>query len=373
MADGSKTGKGGHSRYQCHYMEHMVAVPLEDGAQARTALGDLGVEFSDWSDDELLEILEGLDTEDVTSLRERLDLLKVENPHEAAQQIRAHGGVHASAIHGLGHMGHARAMAGEGPDPSSQTVKGQPVDDAAPVIAVVDTGIVSDRALKGLDWMSSPSVEAEARDHESPDVAYSPAASHGTFVVSLIRQNAPDRAVWLSAAKPRRLPTDRQPHDDVEPYPTTELDVVAALARLRRRLVESGRDLAGLNLSLGAHSDRPDEDDFLLSVKLSLETWLENFPGSPIFAAGGNSTDPNPVYPAAFDNVVGVGALDENGDEVVWATPGPAGRRDGSGRKWIDATAQGVGCIGLSGNRDAPVIRWGGSSFATALATATST
>ncbi|HEU4321150.1 MAG TPA: hypothetical protein VFS66_13850 [Acidimicrobiia bacterium] len=58
------------------------------------------------------------------------------------------------------------------------------------------------------------------------------------------------------------------------------------------------------------------------------------------------------MYPAAFDGVEGVGVFDENGDEVVWATPGPAGRRDASDHKWIDATDQGVGCVGLSGTQN---------------------
>ena len=145
--------------------------------------------------------------------------------------------------------------------------------------------------------------------------------------------------------------------------------VYVAIHRLLRRLRGSNREVVGLNLSLGAHSDRPCEDDYLLTVKIALASWREDWRDAPIFAAGGNSTDRRPVYPAAFEEVTGVGALDESGREIVW---------DGSGnrvsvtqaRYWVDVSELGVGSVGLSGDTGHPFVTWGGSSFATALHTA---
>ena len=368
QASGKDYDQERHEGGTCHFIEGMLAVPLRDAEVARRTLEQQGIEQGGWNDDELLELLEGLGEDDVGSIRETLELIRVSHPHEAARMIRTRGGVRASPIHGLGHLSHFRVMSGDGPYESEEQLEGRPTAEDAPVIAVVDSGIVEEKALP--DWMTSPSVEAEDRDRAAPDPLYRFPASHGTFVVSQLRRSAPEHAVWLASAQPRDLYSGSDEHAPA-PYPTTELDVVAALARLTRRLLETKRAVAALNLSLGAHSDSPCEDDFLLAVKLALVRWRQAFGDCPVFAAGGNveaAVNPNPAYPGAFEDVVAVGALDDFGVEVVWNAQGHT--RDGSWRTWIDRRAYGVDRIGLSGNPDVPVVRWSGSSFATAEATA---
>jgi hypothetical protein len=368
QASGKPDGQGRHEGGSCHFIEGAVAVPLMDRDVARQNLEQLRIEQGEWRDEELLDELDGLEEDDLANIRDTLDLIRVDDPHETAWALRTRGGVRASPIHGLGHLSHSRVMSGDGPYKSEERVQGRPAPDDAAVIAVVDSGIVEEKSLP--DWMTSPSVEAEDRDRAQPDPLYRLPASHGTFVVSQLRRSAPDHAVWLARAQPRKLYSESTEHPPA-PYLTTELDVVAALARLTRRLRESERTVVALNLSLGAHSDSPCEDDFLLAVKLALVRWRQTFNECPIFAAGGNveaAVNPNPVYPGAFEDVSAVGALDDFGVEVVWNAQGHT--RDGRWRTWIDERAHGVDRIGLSGNPETPVVRWSGSSFATAEATA---
>jgi hypothetical protein len=368
MAISRKEEDRGNGEINCHFIEEMVVVPLRDSDAARQTLERLGLGHGDWGDEDLLERFEGLERSDIESIRSRLDLIRVEDPHESASLVRTTGGVRASVVHGLGHLSHSRVMSGDGPYENGKMDDAPEVDESAPVIAVVDSGIVEEGELP--NWMTSPSVEVEDRDRAVPDTSYRIPASHGTFVVSQLRRGAPKHAVWLSAAQPRDLYSASTQHPPA-PFPTSELDVVAALSRLTRRLLDGERTVAALNLSLGAHSHNPCEDDFLLAVKLALVSWRQAFDGCPIFAAGGNveaAVDPNPVYPGAFEAVAAVGALDDSGVEVVWNAQGHT--RDGSWRNWIDQRAHGVDRIGLSGNPRVPVVRWSGSSFATAEATA---
>lgn len=351
-----------------HVVANMLVVPRADRAVAREVLG----EPQEWTDRDLMERLGGLQEDDVSDIREVVEIFHVDSAGHRARDVRLQGGVRASPVHELGHLSHSKVMSGDGPyddigDVDVDIVQSQEVDREAPVIAVVDSGIVDEDGLP--EWMRSPSVEAEQRDREEPDGNYDLPASHGTFVVSLLRQCAPDHAVWLASARAREKRHDPRHHAPA-PGLTTELDVVAALARLKRRLTREDRSPVALNLSLGAHSNHPYEDDFLLAVKLALADWRAEF-DCPIFAAGGNveeSVDPNPVYPGAFEGVTSVGALDECAKEVVWDAEGQT--QDGSWRDWIDELDYGVNRIGLSGNSDAEVVRWSGSSFATALVTA---
>lgn len=372
MQEGHAPGNGDSPQLSCHPVARMLVVPQADAEEAAQTMVRLDIPYSDWdNDDELLRHLGGgLTPQDLESLRGRLAIWNLEDPeldpHHTALRLRTEGGVRASAVHGVGYMGHFRAMSGEGPEQSNQVVDGMAVNEGDPVIAVVDSSIV-DRASRP-EWMNEPAVYAETQDEEAASDEYAIPASHGTFVVSLIRQQS-SKPVWFAAAKPRL--TGDHLHDGwLGEEPTTELHVAAALDRLRSRITNANREVAALNLSVGAHSDSPCQDDFLMSVKLALAAWRAAFPGTPVYAAGGNSMDPNPVYPGAFEAITAVAALDQGGRETVWATPNAAGRRNGSGRHWIDKRFLGVGCVGLSGDSECPYIIWGGSSFATALHTA---
>lgn len=362
-------GQHSNDRRRCHFIEEMLVAPARDRGPVRDELRRNGLSPQDWGDDELRERLDGLQDDDLASIRVDVDLIKIGNPHAVAGRLRSRGGFRASPVHEIGHLSHSRVMSGDGPYETKDEIDGKPVGVKADIIAVVDSGIVEEDHLP--EWMSAPSVEAEDRDREVPDPQYRLPASHGTFVVSQLRRSAPEHAVWLARARPREL---REAHGPRRaPFPTTELDVVAALGRLKRRFQDSKREPVALNLSLGAHIDDPYEDDFLLAVKLALASWRREFETCPIFAAGGNVeaiVDPNPVYPGAFAEVVAVGALDDFGVEVVWNSQGHL--RDGSWRGWINQRAYGVDRVGLSGNPALPVVRWSGSSFATAEATATS-
>ena len=150
----------------------------------------------------------------------------------------------------------------------------------------------------------------------------------------------------------------------------TELDVLAAIVRLVER--HAGDDVDALNLSLGGFSCG-DGDPAMLTLSLAIDYWRHHFPRAPVFAAGGNTDDPRPVYPGAFNHVRSVAAAgDGSGKQVVWdfeKSP-PAIVPSPSDRPWVTDIAPGVELMGPSGRAADDWIKWSGSSFACAVAAA---
>lgn len=348
-------------RPDLRYVEGLLAIEVR-GTNRRTrteALSAIVDENEGWaiaSRDQLVS--EFGDEALVDRVTEFVDVLAVDDPVEAAERLSEGPDVSASPIHTLGFSWHS-PMTGTRPEPAPEGTTFDRVPAGRErVIAVVDTGVVEASRLP--EWMTSSIVRGKA-DIDNP--GDSDRGSHGTFVASLLRQIAPTHAVSMASAA--SLSGDEPRSDEhPEPDPTTEFHVADAIHRLITRHRGDNCVVEALNLSVGGPSVG---DTTMVTVRSAIARWREAFPGAPIFAAAGNTPDSNPIYPAAFGYVRGVAAGDHDGRQVVWDgnNPTAAGPRD-----WVTDVAPGAGLIGLSGMARDHAIAWGGSSFATAVATA---
>lgn len=350
------------ARPDLRYVEGLLAIEVGgSNRRARTeALAAIVGENEGWevaSRDQL--VAEFGDDALVDRVTEFVDVVAVDDPLEAAERLRDRPDVSAAPIHTVGFSWHS-PMTGTRPEPAP---KDTTFDHVPPgrerVIAVVDTGVVESSRLP--EWMTSSIVRGEA-DIDSPGAEDK--GSHGTFVASLLRQIAPTHGI--SMAKAASLSGDEPRGDEhPEPDPTTEFHVADAIHRLIARHRGDNCVVEALNLSVGGPSAG---NTTMVTVRSAIARWRETFPGAPIFAAAGNTPDSAPIYPAAFGYVRGVAAGNHDGRQIVWDgnnQPTPAGPRH-----WVTDVAPGAGLIGLGGMAADHAIAWGGSSFATAVATA---
>lgn len=295
-----------------------------------------------------------------------VEIVAVEAPLRAARVLAGHG-IAASPIHWLAYQWHIFSSRIPPRDDPDVEVPG--VDDATEegtVIAVVDSGIVRDASLP--PWISS-SIIKDPEDVET--LGNDDPASHGTFVVGLIRRSAPQYKVSIAKAgglRQAERDDEGSRHRHV-PNPTTEWHVTDALLRLIGRHGEEG-SIAVLNLSLGVAAADPAADNALVMLRAALDRFRTAFPKCVIFASAGNSNGTPPNYPAAFQDVRGVAAASDGGGQVVW-TEDPAPKvTPADPRAWVSDVAPGCDLGGISGIQGGPTIRWSGSSFASALAAA---
>ncbi|RZS91045.1 subtilase family protein [Motilibacter rhizosphaerae] len=211
-------------------------------------------------------------------------------------------------------------------------------------VAVGDTGIVPAPVLAGRFLAGEGSLLATAP--EDLDAA----AGHATFVAGLVLREAPG--------------ADLRVHRVLGDDGTADSWTVA---REIVRLGRTGVDV--LNLSLGCFTDdgRP---------PLVLATAVDRLPPHVlVVAAAGNHAEQfpkRPMWPAALDDVVAVGAVDSDGQSAPFS-PDPALN------PWVDVLAPGVdllstylsGAVRTSGGEAEfdGFARWSGTSFAAALVT----
>lgn len=352
-------------REHLFYADNLLAVHVgaRDPRERESVVGEVarhvGAQRVASEDDLIEEFGDGIPS--LARVLEYVDILIVDRPEVAARAYIGHTQITASPIHALGFSWHS-PMTATPPEPAPEGTAfyDVPPGDRDRVIAVVDTGVVEPAALP--EWMSSSVVQG-ADDIDA--IENGERASHGTFVTSLIRQIAPTHSISLAAAGQFGDDTDWD-DEHIEPGPTTELHVADAIHRLIERHSGNGHTVEALNLSVGGPSLGNRE---MATVRSAIARWRETFPRAPIFAAAGNSTDPDRVYPAAFRSVRGVAAANQQGDQVVWdhgteTDPVPLER------DWVDDVAPGSGLLALSGVSRDDAIKWSGSSFATAVATA---
>lgn len=292
---------------------------------------------------------------------EHVDIIVVDRPDAAARALIRDRLVTASPVHALGFSWH-RALTATAPEPAPKGTSFDDVDDPSGdrVIAVVDTGIADPAALPA--WITA-GLSNDTIDIDLIDASQT--VSHGTFVAGLLRQIAPTHTVSMARAAGYGDEVVGA-EDHPEPNATTELHVAAAIHRLVDRHYDEPDKVDALNLSVGGTSLGNLD---MATIRSAVERWRENFPRAPVFAAAGNTTSPRRVYPAALASVRGVAAANHDGDQIVWdggneTDPIPAWR------KWVSDVAPGSGLLGLSGVSKDDAIKWSGSSFATAVATA---
>lgn len=307
-------------------------------------------------------------------LNTRISLFEVPEgeEHPIAHQARKKG-LDASPIHALGRLNHITRAAGTLPS-------GEFVPDSAPnlpapspgrVVAVVDSGVTD--SMPG--WLESGVEYDNPKDFEHLNRT-GEKASHGVFVAGLIRRIAPEHTIHMARTAQRdpRIFTDheKEGHDQGDSAaghdPTTELDVAEAIDRLIARLLKLGcTEVAALNLSLGG-SLCSEDDEVMVAISEAIDQWRTAFPGSEVFAAGGNAPEDGPIYPGALPRVRSVGAGQGGGSQRVWDQTQNEG--DAGYRSWITDIAPGVNVTSPGGGDPDEWVNWNGSSFATAVATA---
>jgi subtilisin family serine protease len=167
------------------------------------------------------------------------------------------------------------------------------------------------------------------------------AADHATFVTGIVLRQAPGAVVELRTGL-----ADDGSQDSW------------SVARTIADLVSNSTNV--VNLSLGCTTEDGQPPLVLAAALAALG------PRTLVVAAAGNHGNdgngaPRPVWPAALDNVVAVGALD--GSIPATFTPQAV---------WVDAMAQGVNVVSTSDTkRDGSVAfaTWSGTSFAAAAVT----
>ena len=212
-------------------------------------------------------------------------------------------------------------------------------------VGIVDTGIYPHPALIG-SYLADDDAATGALGPE-PEFA----AGHGTFIAGCVLAEAP--AAWLHVVNGLGETGEADSWD------------------LARRLVRLGRaGVSVVNMSFGCLTD-DDEAPLVLSTavdRLDADTVL--------VAAAGNHGSPGddarrPLWPAALDDVVAVGATDAAGGPVPWSqAPDVA--------PWLDVLARGVDVVStylpgtvrdggrLLGPFPDAFASWDGTSFAAA-------
>jgi thermitase len=143
-------------------------------------------------------------------------------------------------------------------------------------------------------------------------------SGHGTFVSGIVQQLAPG-----AETRVYRFTTS----DGLG----TEKDVAEAILRAAEEAAEDGvRVIINLSVGVPAVGGIP---------PVALENAVRQLAGDPnvllVAAAGNNGTD-EPMYPAAFDGVIGVGALTAEYEPAPFSS---------HGKGFLDCSAVGVGVV----------------------------
>ena len=207
-------------------------------------------------------------------------------------------------------------------------------------VGVLDTGLSPRSRLAG--------CYARYSDLLLPSEDVSTRAGHATFIAGLVLSQAPGATVEVRRA--------------------LDSDANGNSWSVARKIVEFGRDgLDVLNLSFLCFTE---DDDPPLALSFAIDR-LD--PSTVVVAAAGNhgasgDLDPRrPAWPAALDDVVAVGAVDQDGRHASFSPPADV--------PWIDVRAPGVDLVStflddvpLTGQNDHPgFAEWSGTSFSAAL------
>jgi hypothetical protein len=134
---------------------------------------------------------------------------------------------------------------------------------------------------------------------------------HGGFVAGIVEQVSPGSDIACYQA----VGTDGF---------GTEVDVAEAI------FLAAKEGAAVVNVSLGVNTV---DDEPPVALRAAVEAVSRLFPGTLIVASAGNQGEARPMYPAAFKQVVAVGALRDDGQPTSWSNRG----------FWVDCSTVGVG------------------------------
>ena len=246
-------------------------------------------------------------------------------------------------------------------EPEAATESHPPLVPATAVtVGVIDTGVVLDRRGRPHPWFGRdhlsycPDEDEDVLAHGAGRRASSD--GHGTFVAGLVLREAPSARVRMWGVLDKdRVPPDFDgliDHDD-----TAVAAAIGALAINPRVQV--------INLSFGGGVWA--EDSKPAQLDRALERLFADRKNIAVVASAGNESSTSKVWPAGFENVISVGALDERAPVAHGSTP-PVAAFSNKGR-WISAFASGVKVLGPYADSSGAGgwVRWSGTSFAAAI------
>jgi len=255
-----------------------------------------------------------------------------------------------------------------GTPPTGTTLSTAAITDAVDqdkFVAVIDTGYSENSDFP--DWLTARAQALEPIDAE-PQGLPGPVRGHGAFVASLIAQLAQDTNIRVARVRnvsPSDVGTDGPKSADEKirnGYGSDELQLYVAVSRLLSVInPETGQPYTwqALNLSLGSYTD---DETSGLAIKAAMQLWNEGTNGAPVFAAAGNhevgETTTERFIPAAYEpdfNICAIASCDAD-----------TGLSDFSN----DAPTRALGRRLVGIRHDGNCWEWSGSSFATAVATA---
>lgn len=219
-------------------------------------------------------------------------------------------------------------------------------------ICVVDTGLVAE-TIDGRPWLAGVTGDEEKLPADAAgQVTIPPYGGHGTFIAGVTRCVAPGADVHVLGE-----------------FRLAGVTLESSLVLALERAWCFSPDI--ISLSAGGNT-RGDLAPLALSVLL--ERYRQR-KGTLIVAAAGNNGERRPFWPAAFTDVLAVGALDSSGRRrAPWSGFG----------SWVDVYAPGTDLVnafasGVYTYTEPPAIgavrefegmaRWSGTSFAVPLVT----
>jgi hypothetical protein len=185
-------------------------------------------------------------------------------------------------------------------------------------VAVVDTGVGGPRGDGWLDAVAAASGGTDLLDVLSPIGRLDWGSGHGTFTAGIVRRVAPGcEIVVYRFTRADGLGTD--------------VDAAETLLRAAREGHEAGVPTI-VNASFGA----PGVDGAPPPAMREAVTFIAaKYPEVLVVASAGNAGTADPVYPAAFESVVAVGALAADLSPAPFSSHG----------SWVDCSTVGVGVV----------------------------
>ncbi|HZM81714.1 MAG TPA: S8/S53 family peptidase [Candidatus Limnocylindrales bacterium] len=190
---------------------------------------------------------------------------------------------------------------------------------AAVRVAVIDTGIAAEP--RGDGWLNG--VMAETDNIDPLDVLPTNGrldwgSGHGTFTAGIVQQMAP--------------------RCEIVAYRFTRSDGLGTEKDVADTLVRAARDAhaAGVPTIINASLGTPAIDGVPpMAMRDAVEFIAASYPEVLIIASAGNLGSTEPIYPAAFDGVVAVGALTDDLRPATFSSHG----------SWVRCSTVGIGIV----------------------------
>lgn len=171
-------------------------------------------------------------------------------------------------------------------------------DSTTPVVAILDTGYAGEYPPSVVPLRLDQTIAADDEPDGDTDGFLDPVAGHGTFIAGIIEQIAPGCVLEV--------------YDHIAPY--GDVDETEVGNRLWD-LAERDEPLDLVNLSFGGYSQIGME-------ALARAVEAVQSAGAVVVASAGNDATCVPMFPAVLPDVVGVAALNRNGDPAPFTNYG---------------------------------------------------